>query len=62
MEIPRCGKKCDLDKFENLYRDIIPRDDFETECGLDDRKQDFAETDESDETDDSDENDENDDY
>lgn len=32
MEIPHCGTKCDLDKFYDVYRDIIPEEDFESEC------------------------------
>lgn len=35
LDIPHCGKKCDFDKFYELYRDIIP-DDFESECRVDD--------------------------
>lgn len=58
-EIPHCGKKCDLDKFRDLYRDIIP-DDFERECGSDDRNQEVGETDETDEFYDSDDSDDDD--
>lgn len=42
MEIPHCGKKCDLDKFYDLYRDIIP-EDFESECKRGGRTQEIAE-------------------
>lgn len=53
LDIPRCGKKCDLDKFHELYRDIIP-DDFESECRVDDVDED-QQFDDIDEDDDSDE-------
>lgn len=61
LDIPKCGKKCDLDKFYDLYRDIIP-DDFESECGVGKRKKEFLEADESDDDDDEtdDDSDEND--
>lgn len=59
MEIRGCGKKCDLDKFYDLYRDIIP-DDFESECKRGGRTQEFDETDDFDENDENDVNDEND--
>lgn len=64
MEIPHCGRKCDLDKFFDLYRDIIP-EDFESECKRGRRTPetegsdaaDEADDDEGDEFDESDEND-----
>lgn len=54
MDIPRCGKKCDLDKFSELYRDIIPGD-FESECRVDNDDDDDRQFDEIDIDDDSDE-------
>lgn len=30
--IPDCGKKCPLNQFYKIYQDIIPVEDFETEC------------------------------
>lgn len=66
MEIPHCGRKCDLDKFYDLYRDIIP-EEFESECKRgrrtpetegDDAADEADEGDEADEFDESDENDE----
>lgn len=34
LEIPNCGKKCPLDKLYEVYKDIIPTEDFDTECRL----------------------------
>lgn len=41
LEIPHCGKKCDLDKFYDLYKDIIPKD-YDSECSRDYDKQPFT--------------------
>lgn len=30
--IPNCGKRCPLEKLYEIYEEIIPVDDFETEC------------------------------
>lgn len=30
--IPNCGRKCPLSKMYELYDDILPTDDFDTEC------------------------------
>lgn len=57
LDIPHCGKKCDLDRFYDVYRDIIP-DDFETECKRRGRTDVLDESDEFDE----DEEDVEDDY
>ena len=32
-EILGCGKKCTLDKFYEVYKELIP-DEFEIECGV----------------------------
>lgn len=32
--IPNCGQKCPLNKFYEIYDDIIPTEDFDTECRL----------------------------
>lgn len=32
--IPNCGRKCPLSKLNDIYRDVIPTGDFETECRL----------------------------
>lgn len=32
--IPYCGQKCPLNKLYEIYRDIIPTEDFDTECRL----------------------------
>lgn len=32
--IPNCGKKCPLSQFYEIYQDIIPTEDFDTECRL----------------------------
>lgn len=34
LNITGCGTKCPLDKFYQLFDDIIPKQDFETECKL----------------------------
>lgn len=31
MNIPRCGEKCPLHRFNELYSEIIP-DDYDIEC------------------------------
>lgn len=36
LSIPQCGKKCPLERFYELYRDVIPTEDFDTECRLPD--------------------------
>lgn len=33
LNIPGCGEKCPLDKFYDIYREIIPGD-FDAECRL----------------------------
>lgn len=32
--IPNCGEKCPLEKLYEIYNDILPTQDFETECRL----------------------------
>lgn len=32
--IPNCGQKCPLNKFYEIYQDILPTEDFDTECRL----------------------------
>lgn len=32
--IPNCGQKCPLNKLYEIYQDIIPKEDFDTECSL----------------------------
>lgn len=34
LHIPNCGQLCSLEKMYTLYRDVLPADDFETECRL----------------------------
>lgn len=34
LVIPNCGPKCPLNKLNDIYRDVIPTGDFETECRL----------------------------
>lgn len=34
LVIPNCGQKCPLNKLNDIYRDVIPTEDFETECRL----------------------------
>ncbi|XP_031639880.1 testicular acid phosphatase homolog, partial [Contarinia nasturtii] len=34
LNIPNCGEKCTLDQLYNLYNDIIPDRDHDTECRL----------------------------
>lgn len=34
MNIPGCGTRCPLNQFYNLYKAIMPDDDFDTECKL----------------------------
>lgn len=34
LYIPNCGQKCPLNKFYDLYQDILPTEDFDTECRL----------------------------
>lgn len=34
MNIPGCGQKCALDRFYDLYNDIIPDRDHDIECEL----------------------------
>lgn len=36
LEIPNCGSKCPLDKFYELYGDILPTKSFDEECMLHD--------------------------
>lgn len=35
MELPECGKACPLSKMYEIYDDILPKNDFSTECGID---------------------------
>lgn len=37
LYIPNCGQKCTLSKMNELYHDIIPTGDFETECKIDNK-------------------------
>lgn len=32
IEIPYCGIKCPLENFKEIYKQVIPTEDFETEC------------------------------
>lgn len=32
--IPNCGEKCPLSKLYELYQEILPTEDFDTECRL----------------------------
>lgn len=32
--IPNCGQKCPLNKLFEIYQDVIPTKDFDTECRL----------------------------
>lgn len=32
--IPNCGQKCPLSKLYEIYQDILPTEDFDTECRL----------------------------
>lgn len=34
LTIPSCGKRCSLSKFFEIYQDVIPTEDFDTECRL----------------------------
>ncbi|XP_031636577.1 prostatic acid phosphatase-like [Contarinia nasturtii] len=34
LNIPGCGTKCSLEEFHRLFRDVLPTEDFETECKL----------------------------
>lgn len=34
LDIPECGKKCPLDKFDELCQKFIPKNDIDTECRL----------------------------
>lgn len=38
LEIPNCGTKCPLDKLYELYKDILPTQDYELMCQLDSTK------------------------
>lgn len=42
--IPNCGQKCPLSKLNGIYRDVIPTEDFETECQLPSSKDDANST------------------
>ncbi|XP_031634102.1 prostatic acid phosphatase-like [Contarinia nasturtii] len=34
LHIPKCGQKCSIRKFRDAYKEIIPTDSYEKECGL----------------------------
>lgn len=34
LDIPNCGTKCSLKKFNQIYADVIPTRDFDTECWI----------------------------
>lgn len=34
LNIPKCGAKCPLEKFIELYRNVLPTQSFEEECEL----------------------------
>lgn len=34
LSIPNCGTRCPLEKFYEIYQDVIPTEDFDTECRL----------------------------
>lgn len=34
LVIPNCGQRCPLSKLYEIYHDIIPTEDFDTECRL----------------------------
>lgn len=34
LSIPNCGKKCPLSKMYEIYKDIIPTEDFNSECRI----------------------------
>lgn len=34
LEIPKCGSKCSLKKFYELYQDILPKKSHAEECAL----------------------------
>lgn len=34
MNIPKCGIRCALNDLYELYDDIIPKSDYDTECKL----------------------------
>lgn len=36
LSIPNCGKKCPLEKLYEIYKDILPTEDFDTECHVPD--------------------------
>lgn len=35
LVIPNCGRKCPLHRIKEIYRDILPTEDFDTECDVD---------------------------
>lgn len=34
LNIPGCGRLCPLNRFQEIYRPFIPKNDFETECKI----------------------------
>lgn len=34
LYIPNCGQRCPLNKIFEMYQDILPTEDFDTECRL----------------------------
>lgn len=34
MNLPNCGIKCPLKRFYEVYKDVIPTEDFDIECSL----------------------------
>lgn len=34
LHIPKCGRKCNLDEFNRIYKDVLPTADFDTTCRL----------------------------
>lgn len=34
LSVPNCGQRCPLEKLYEVYRDVIPTEDFDTECRL----------------------------
>lgn len=36
MNIPGCGLKCSLSKFHGILEEVIPTEDFESECKIPD--------------------------
>lgn len=35
ISIPNCGQKCPLNRWYEIYKDILPTDDFDCECRID---------------------------